>query len=370
VQTTTGATLNSTVNPNSFSTAITYRYQTTTTATCNSSTPTSTIAGPSGLTGSSPLSGITTQQSLGSLTAATNYWFCATADNTAGGGGITYGTVLQFVTTPGAPTSPAAAQNGNQQSIALSWTAPSGNGTKFYKIRSCSGSGCTPANPVDTGSSSTSNTQSSLTCGTIYRYTVSAYTVSGGSQVDGVESSIFNVSGINGNGTISSGSTLTCYRDADNDTYTPSGASSVTMCGSCSSGYYATNSGNDCMDTNSNVHPGQASYFTIPTGNGLNGGYDFDCNNSSVGNLGGNGGDTVNGRFSGCSVSNLVDYDCSNVPPDPQCSCGASNGGYYNCSGGVTNQFVACGGQYGDSVQTLSCFNDGYRETIDTQACH
>lgn len=93
--TSTTVLLNSTINPNGASTSITYRYQTGATATCNGTTPASTIAGPTGLTGSSPLSGATTQQSLTGLSANTTYYFCATANNAVG---TAYDVVLSFTT--------------------------------------------------------------------------------------------------------------------------------------------------------------------------------------------------------------------------------------------------------------------------------
>ena len=85
---------NSTINPNGASTAITYRWGTTNIA-CSSLA--NTVAGPSGLTGSSPLSGATTQQLTSSLfTVNTTYYYCATANN--GIGGQIYGSVLSFTT--------------------------------------------------------------------------------------------------------------------------------------------------------------------------------------------------------------------------------------------------------------------------------
>lgn len=87
------AILNSTINPNGASTNVIYRYGTSNVA-C-SSLP-STLSGPNGLTGSSPLSGATTQNTLTGLTVNTTYYFCATASN--GIGGQQYGAVTNFTT--------------------------------------------------------------------------------------------------------------------------------------------------------------------------------------------------------------------------------------------------------------------------------
>lgn len=76
---------------------------------------------------------------------------------------------------------------------------------------------------------------------------------------------------------------ITGYSDADNDTYTTGGSQSVCSGSSLAYGYRASASGTaDCYDLNANVFPGQTLYFSTPTGSGLNGDYDYDCNNSSV----------------------------------------------------------------------------------------
>jgi hypothetical protein len=73
----------------------------------------------------------------------------------------------------------------------------------------------------------------------------------------------------NCNGTVDEGVTVTCYVDADNDTYPPPGAvlahrcpdSLRTLFGTCPAGYTATAPAaatTDCADMNPSVHPGAA----------------------------------------------------------------------------------------------------------------
>lgn len=73
----------------------------------------------------------------------------------------------------------------------------------------------------------------------------------------------------------SSGTTITCYQDADNDLYGHSVSESVTT---CSSGYYQaahfTSLVGDCSDTNAAIHPGATD---IP-----NNGVDEDCSGSDA----------------------------------------------------------------------------------------
>jgi len=75
--------------------------------------------------------------------------------------------------------------------------------------------------------------------------------------------------------TYASGSTITCYPDADNDLYPGSGSESVTT---CSSGYYETSHftamTTDCNDNNANIKPGA----TDTCGNGI----DEDCSGADA----------------------------------------------------------------------------------------
>ena len=99
----TSATLNASVNPNNLTTSITYRYGTSNVA-C-SSLP-STLAGPTGLTGSIAISPNATLVT-GLTAAGTIYYYCASATNSSG---TAYGSVLSFTTpaiVPGATTNAA-----------------------------------------------------------------------------------------------------------------------------------------------------------------------------------------------------------------------------------------------------------------------
>ncbi len=264
-QTTTTAILNSTVNPNNATTSITYRWQTGSTATCNASTPTNPLAdGPSGLTGGSPLSGATTQQTLGSLSAGTRYYYCATANNSFG---TIYGTVQNFWTLPSTPTSPNAAAQGYEKQINLTWNQPTG--ATGYNIYACSGSGCTPTLLTSVGS--TNNYQhTNLTCATLYRYQIAATNSAG----EGAKTSIFSA-------TVASGSSVSCYRDADDDgSHVSNTAVSVCSPGICDnlSGWEGDNAGTlDCYDLNAQAYPGQSLF----NGDGDGGGWLSDRGDNS-----------------------------------------------------------------------------------------
>lgn len=97
----TGVTLNSTINPNGFTTNAGYRYGTSNTACASLPNATSTNNLGSGT------SGVTNPVSVASLSANTTYYYCAVATNSEG---TTYSTVTSFKTpayTPNAITSSA-----------------------------------------------------------------------------------------------------------------------------------------------------------------------------------------------------------------------------------------------------------------------
>jgi len=95
------AILNSTVNPNGFSTNVYYGYGTSPGVAC--SLQPNTLNGPTGLTGSSPLSGAATQATgfIPDLLSNTTYYFCAYSTNA---NGTTYNGVLSFTTLASTPT--------------------------------------------------------------------------------------------------------------------------------------------------------------------------------------------------------------------------------------------------------------------------
>ncbi len=76
---------------------------------------------------------------------------------------------------------------------------------------------------------------------------------------------------------------LTCYADADSDTYFSTTPQSVcggaTTCAGLSPAQSAT-VGTDCCDTDANAKPGQTAYFT--TARTTCGGYDYDCSGTEV----------------------------------------------------------------------------------------
>ncbi len=187
----TSATLNSTVNPNRGQTSITYRYDSSN-GICSALSLT--LAGPS-ISGSSNVAPNATN--LSSLTGNTIYYYCATADNTSVGGGLTQGIgqgdtsnnqASNFLTAPGVPTITSVG-SATLTSLGVSWSAPSplgSGGAVTYNVYACnrnSSPGCTPGGvsdtPVATSLSSTSYTHPSLVCNTTYAYVVKAVNASG-----------------------------------------------------------------------------------------------------------------------------------------------------------------------------------------------
>lgn len=187
----TSATLNSTVNPNRGQTSITYRYDSSN-GICSALSLT--LTGPS-ISGSSNVSPNATN--LSSLLGNTIYYYCATADNTSVGGGLTQGIgqgdtslnqASNFLTAPGAPTITSVG-SATLTTLGVSWSAPSplgSGGSVTYNVYACnrnSSSGCTPGGvsdtPVATGLSTTSYTHPSLVCNTTYAYVVKAVNAAG-----------------------------------------------------------------------------------------------------------------------------------------------------------------------------------------------
>lgn len=322
---TTSVMLNSTINPNNSTTSITYRYGTSN-VTC-ASLP-STIAGPTGLTGSSPLSGATTQQSLTGLTAGTRYYFCATANNSFG---TTNGAVASFWTVTSAPTIASAT---SQTPINSNIITRSGSvtGASSYNLYYCTGVGCTPASTL-VGSVGSPYTHSGLTCGTVYRYQLTAV------NADGDESAKSSIVGAT---TTASGTATTCYPDIDNDNYTLTTKSICTSGGVCgnTTGYQSTvGSGSDCYDANSNVFPGQTSFFSSERGVS----------------------DDLDGH-----IPSSYDYNCDDIisknSSDAMCSSTCS-GSYYVQSGGCNYQGLCDSTTY-DNAVLPNCGDTGYTSCV------
>lgn len=168
---------------------------------------------------------------------------------------------------PGAPSNLSATVSNPNKRITLSWTAASGAPTG-YKIRWCTGSGCTPSTVIDTASTQTTYQHNNLTCGTLYRYTVAAYNSGGDSSQTSVAS-----------GTMSSTSN-TAYTDSDGDSQRPAGYSTISYCGSTvPSGYTTSTANTDCYDSNANAKVGQTLYFSTNRGDGS---FDYNCDNTTT----------------------------------------------------------------------------------------
>ncbi len=341
--TTTAGGLQSTVNANGADAAITYRWGTSSQV-C-ASLP-NTVSGGTALANAgavAPNSAVTTS----TLTAGQQYWYCATANN--GVGGTINGNVVNLRTIPAAPTNPSATPHDGNKWNTITWTGSTG-ATAYY-IYWCSGAACTPSTQIDTASSGTGYQHQTLSCGTTYRYQVSAYNSAGESS----KSSIVQ-------GVLSSG-THSCYTDADGDSYRPSGYSTVTGCGSssssCASGYTSNNIGTDCYDSNSQANPGQSQYFTSNRGDGS---YDYNCDGSATkanANIcTGTGSASYYWDGFSCNAGSYFVgcYNYNNQQPTE--ACGAAIGSNVACTGcGTYWSDAACsfGVHYGPTGGTVSC---------------
>lgn len=265
-----------------------------------------------------------------SLACGSTYSYSIFASNAGGNSGSTAVLTRTATACPGIPTGLTATAQGNKQQINLSW-ANGGGGVSSYTIYWCSGSACTPSTQI-TGISSASYQHTGLTCGTIYRYTVQQVSQGGSSaQSTAVQAST------------TAGSVVTCYQDNDNDTYAPSGAATSIMCGSCGSGYTATqptttgSSGNtDCYDGSANAYPGSTNGGVGFGSSRGDGSFDFNCDNATSYGSGGSGGNY----------------------------CGFYESRYYNPGNGCQNNFLCTSGPFFGG--TLSCGT----QTVTTNATY
>ena len=123
----TGATLNSTINPNGISTTANFLYGT-------SNVGCSSLPNATGSVGvGSGTSGVSNPIAIASLSANTTYYFCATATSSAG---TTYGSVRSFVTLPNPPSvTTEAAFNINQTTASVSATINPNGASTFVSYR-------------------------------------------------------------------------------------------------------------------------------------------------------------------------------------------------------------------------------------------
>lgn len=200
--TTTTAVLNGVVDPNGGTTNVNYLWGDTN-ASCLSLP--NTLTGPTGLTGTANISPNAT--ALSTLSANTTYYFCVMATNSYG---TTYGTVLNFTTspTPGAyklmdaggalgggatdcddtaavpcPPTGVGATPASATQINVAWSAAAGPAATSYDLVWCSGSSCTPSTTI-TGVTST-YAHTGRTCNTVYGYQLIAKNAQGSSSVSG-----------------------------------------------------------------------------------------------------------------------------------------------------------------------------------------
>lgn len=114
-----------------------------------------------------------------------------------------------------------------------------------------------------------------------------------------------------------------CYVDVDGDRYAPN-------LGTKRCRVLSQLSGNDCYDSNINVHPGQTEYFTTNRGDGS---FDYNCDNVAT-------------KFS--------QMDCLNT-----CSFDTCFSGKPNCTPGFIISVPACGQSEQGTWSVLCFFNAG-----------
>jgi len=130
--------------------------------------------------------------------------------------------------------------------------------------------------------------------------------------------------------------TLTCYPDADSDTYYSTVSQSVcgtaTTCAALSPAQSAT-VGTDCCDTDANAKPGQTAYFTTPRT--TCGGYDYDCGGTEVLDSTGIQASTYacTNPCGGCALNYGATAGWLTAPP---ATCGGT-GTLYSMVGGYTS---------------------------------
>ncbi len=235
------AILNSTINPNGASTNVSYLWGTTPGVDCDLQP--NTLAGPTALTGTSNLSGATTQATLPSLSSNEPYYFCVMATNTYG---TTYGSVLTFNTetsnpssytymdagfaqsggatdcndASGAPCAPNLSSVGSatQTSLTANFTSTTGPAHTSYNLFYCDRTAngvCTPNSQIggSIASGATSYVHNSgITCGRTYAYLLRAV----------------NAEGTSADSTVRTGSTSSCVSAP---TVTTPTSSSITSSG-------------------------------------------------------------------------------------------------------------------------------------------
>jgi hypothetical protein len=104
---------------------------------------------------------------------------------------------------------------------------------------------------------------------------------------------------------------LTCYPDADGDTYYSSSGTSTCAGASCPQGY-SSSPGTDCCDSDANAKPGQTSYFAARNACGS---WDYDCDatttkESSTCTGGESASSCTLGPTVACSVYSTLDKRC------------------------------------------------------------
>ena len=175
--TATGATLNGSVNAENASTSVSFCYSTTSPTNCSGATVVT--ASPATATGTSST---TESAALSGLAPGTEYFFQIEATNSAG---TTYGSVLNFTTSPAAPSATTSAATSVTGSAATLNGTVSANGasttvTFCYSTSSalanCSGATSVNASPNTTSGSNVAETAalSSLTPNTEYYFQIKA----------------------------------------------------------------------------------------------------------------------------------------------------------------------------------------------------
>lgn len=207
-----------------------------------------------------------------SLTCNQYYGYAVYATNAGGNSAATVTLYRLTSACPSQATGVTATTSSPNATNNVAWSSAAN--ANLYDLVWCTGSACTPTTTISLGNV-TSYSHTGLTCGAIYRYYVIAKNAGGSAVASATVQA-----------TVTAGTNNTCYRDADNDTYTPASPATTQQCASpgvCSSGWINAPSGTaDCYDSQALAYPGSTNGGLGFEGTRGDGSGDFNCDGTTT----------------------------------------------------------------------------------------